>query len=160
MVRLSWFWFSHVAIFSNLDQLIKTIAFSGKNKIVSAPAISAIYLKDKIFFLHIYSKFKADNCLWRKNVSWWFKWWVNWSRRRCQLNWISDIMMCDYDVCRKIRLRIRFKHLTMMNDIGTDAGNIFLWAVILFVTWQLGQLTNNLGLNNPLILKSVIESDI
>jgi hypothetical protein len=109
MVRLSWFWFSHVAIFSNLDQLIKTIAFSGKNKIVSAPAISAIYLKDKIFFLHIYSKFKADNCLWRKNVSWWFKWWVNWSRRRCQLNWISDIMMCDYDVCRKIRAKDPFQ---------------------------------------------------
>jgi hypothetical protein len=47
-----------------------------------------------------------------------------------------------------------------MNDIGTDAGNIFLWAVIMFVAWKLGQLTNNLGFNNPLILKSVIESDI
>jgi hypothetical protein len=110
MVRLSWFWFSHVAIFSNLDQFIKTIAFSGKNKIASAPAISAIYLKeDNIFFLHIYSKFKADNCLWRNNVSWWLKWWVNWSRRHCQLNWISDIMMCDDDVCRKILAKDPFQ---------------------------------------------------
>ena len=87
----------------------RTIAFS------SAPAISVIYLKeDNIYFLwlfsfcfvfcfvlHIYNKCKAANCLWRNHVSWWLKWWVNWSRGHCQLNLISDIMMYDDDVCTK-----------------------------------------------------------